>query len=274
MKTSTIVFLLLLSISIIPAQAQLKAPEIKVETTMNNRVEFRSDLHLLNSNTTAYIKTSGEALVKKLTVTHNGDNSAMRFQTADPNKKGAIGIQDDGDDGLYVAVNGSYRLHVNMNGNVAIGRTIASERLHINGNILASNVSVTSDEKLKQNIQEYNGGLALVKQIKPKKYKYKPRKEQRIKEPTEGEEDGDEVVEEEILVADDREYIGVVAQELKAVAPDLVGSFKDEDGSETLTVDQTALIFVLINSVKELSKEVEELRSAIKTKSEVKEKLR
>lgn len=179
-------------------------------------------------------------------------------------------MQDDGDSGFYFRVANTDRMFINLNGNVGIGQKNASERLHVNGNVLASNVSVTSDEKLKQNIQEYSGGLALVKQMKPKKYKYKPRKEQKIKDPYEstarGEEDGDEVIEEERMVTDDREYIGVVAQELQAVAPDLVGSFKDEDGSETLTVDQTALTFVLINAVKELSAEVEELKLALKHK--------
>jgi len=48
------------------------------------------------------------------------------------------------------------------------------------------------------------------------------------------------------------------------VAPDLVGSFKDAEGSETLTVNQTALTFVLINAVKELSAEVEALRATLK----------
>ena len=272
MKTRTTIITLLLAGWVITAQAQLFAPEINVQTMPNNQIELESDLFFTepSAGPTSYIQADGYAQFNVVDISHRGDNSFMRFKTAIANKRALVGMQDDGDEGLYFLVNSVYRLNVNMNGNVGIGHRDASEKLHVNGNVLASNYNVTSDERLKQNVREYDAGLALVKQINPKKYKYKPRKEQKIKDPDEaneaGKEHGDEVVEEEVLVMDDREYFGVVAQELQAVAPDLVGSFKDAEGSETLTVNQTALTFVLINAVKELSAEVEALRATLKAK--------
>ncbi len=272
MKTPVIIITLLLTGWAMTAQAQMFAPEINVQTMPYNQIELKSNLYFTGPRVgpTSFIHADGYAQLNVVDITHRGDNSFMQFKTAFLDKRALVGMQDDGGEGLYFQVNNDYRLNVNTNGNVGIGHRNASEKLPVNGNVLASNYNVTSDEKLKQNIREYNAGLALVKQINLKKYKYKPRKEQKIKDPDEsneeGKEHGDEVVEEEILVTDDREYFGVVAQELQAVAPDLVGSFKDADGSETLTVNQTALTFVLINAVKELSAEVEELRAALKAK--------
>ena len=272
MKTRTTIITLLLAGWVITAQAQLFAPEINVQTMPNNQIELESNLYFTapSSGPTSFVHADGYAQFNVVDITHRGDNSFMRFKTAFADKRALVGMQDDGGEGLYFMVNNVYRLNVNTNGNVGIGHRDASEKLHVNGNVLASNYNVTSDERLKQNVREYNAGLALVKQINPKKCKYKPRKEQKMKDPDEaneaGKEHGDEVVEEEVLVMDDREYFGVVAQELQAVAPDLVGSFKDAEGSETLTVNQTALTFVLINAVKELSAEVEALRATLKAK--------
>ena len=61
MKTRTIITALLFAVWVIPAQAQLNAPEINVKVMPNNRVELNSDLHLMQSSTasSAYINTNG-----------------------------------------------------------------------------------------------------------------------------------------------------------------------------------------------------------------------
>ena len=61
--------------------------------------------------------------------------------------------------------------------------------------------------------------------------------------------------------SNDKKSVGVIAQDVQKVLPELVGTKKSlEGGEETLTVDYNGLIGVLIQAVKELSKQVEELK--------------
>ena len=53
-----------------------------------------------------------------------------------------------------------------------------------------------------------------------------------------------------------KQYIGVVAQELKEVAPYMVGTFKKNE-TEYLNVDNGAMTYMLINAVKEQQKQIE-----------------
>ncbi len=69
-----------------------------------------------------------------LNVGHSGDNAFIRF-TANNDKKGSIGVQDDNDQGFYVHVGGKYRMSVNKDGNVGIGVNRAKAKLHVAGDL-------------------------------------------------------------------------------------------------------------------------------------------
>ena len=142
--------------------------------------------------------------------------------------------------------------YVRMDGNIGIGTNSPSQKLHVIGNVLANNVQVTSDRKLKKNIKDYNKGLAMVKNIHTVEYQmiaetdsvYVPSKlgKKEKKAPT---------------------YVGVIAQELQQIAPDLVHTYLDDAGEETLAIDYTALTFILINAVKEQQVLIEELQKKV-----------
>ena len=57
------------------------------------------------------------------------DNAEVLFKAG--NKLGEIGLQDDSDQGIYIKTGGEYRLSVGQNGNVGIGITDPSSKLHI-----------------------------------------------------------------------------------------------------------------------------------------------
>jgi len=59
------------------------------------------------------------------------------------------------------------------------------------------------------------------------------------------------------------EYIGVIAQELKEIAPYMVGSF-EKDGTEYLDVDNSAMMYMLINAVKEQQTTITQLKAEMK----------
>jgi hypothetical protein len=118
--------------------------------------------------------------------------------------------------------------------------------LQIYGDIHQVNAAgawVTSDARLKKDIQPFAEGLEKIKNINPVQFKYNGLGDTR----------------------DGRPGIGVIAQEIKALMPysvrELPVKLNDNDKEETdvLLFDDHALTYVLINAVKELSARIEEL---------------
>ena len=69
--------------------------------------------------------------------------------------------------------------------------------------------------------------------------------------------------------ADGNDYIGVIAQDIQKVAPYTIGTYmtklnpNDEMETELLNFESHALVFNLINAVKELKAENDDLRARI-----------
>lgn len=122
-------------------------------------------------------------------------------------------------------------------GNVGVGLTNPSYRLHVNGSAGkpgGGSWTNASDKRLKDKIVPFQEGLASILAIKPVKYHYN-----------------------ELSGMDTKpEYVGVIAQELKEVAPYMVGTF-EKDGVEYLDVDNSAMMYLLVNAVQEQQKEKE-----------------
>jgi trimeric autotransporter adhesin len=92
----------------------------------------------------------------------------------------------------------------------------------------------SSDARLKQDIRPYSDGLRSVLAINPVHYRYKEKSARGLQP----------------------EYVGVIAQELREVAPYMVGEF-ERAGETYLNVDNSAMTYMLINAVKELNQKVE-----------------
>ena len=93
-----------------------------------------------------------------------------------------------------------------------------------------NNVTAFSDERLKDNIETLEDGLDKVEQLRGVTY-----------------------------TRDDREEIGVIAQEVEKILPEIVLTANDEMG--TKSVDYSRITAVLIEAVKELSARVKELEN-------------
>lgn len=91
-----------------------------------------------------------------------------------------------------------------------------------------NNVTAFSDERLKDDIETIENGLSKVEQLRGVTY-----------------------------TRDDREEIGVIAQEVEKILPEIVLTANDEMG--TKSVDYSRLTAVLIEAVKDLSARVKEL---------------
>ncbi len=86
----------------------------------------------------------------------------------------------------------------------------------------------SSDRRLKRNIEDYDKGLSDVLKIRPVRFQYNNRS-------------GHDT---------EATHVGVIAQELQEVDADMIGS-RTIDGEEYLTVDSSAMTYMLINAIKE-----------------------
>jgi hypothetical protein len=132
-----------------------------------------------------------------------------------------------------------------------------------NGNFVGVNITVsgngykpgggswvaTSDARLKEAVTDYSAGLAKVMALRPVAYCYNGRGGS---------------------TRDGRRYVGLVADEVEGVMPEMVGTISelldpgDAAPSEIKTLDTTALTFALVNCVKELAARVASLEADVR----------
>lgn len=97
-----------------------------------------------------------------------------------------------------------------------------------------------SDARLKNQVAPYKDGLSSILAINPVTFHYN-----------------------EILgVSTTKEHVGVIAQELKEVAPYMVGTFK-QDEAEYFDVNNSAMTYMLVNAVKEQQAQIETLNKQL-----------
>jgi hypothetical protein len=146
----------------------------------------------------------------------------FKENTTDGNYAGALRFLTRGN-----GSNPAERMRIDSSGNVGIGTTTPSEKLNVSGNILATgNVTAYSDARLKSDVETLDGSKV-----------YEMRGVSFTKDGEAGS--------------------GVIAQELQKVAPELVN-----DSGEYLSVAYGNLVGYLIEAVKELKAEIDELKGA------------
>ncbi|MBK7428003.1 MAG: tail fiber domain-containing protein [Saprospiraceae bacterium] len=150
-------------------------------------------------------------------------------------------------DGFYLNNNTTQNLIlVNGGGRVGINTSSPDQKLTVNGGASkpgGGSWSSFSDRNLKQNIRNFSGGLPELLKVRTVSYQYNGK----------------------LGLAPDKEYIGVIAQELESIAPYMVSNTtitkEGETGSQYLSVDGTAFIYMLINAVKELKAENDKVKA-------------
>jgi len=139
-------------------------------------------------------------------------------------------------------------------------------RLHVQGAAFKSDGgdlwNVLSDKRLKRNVKKYEGGLDIVKKLNPVTYEYNGK----------------------AGTIDGQEQIGVIAQELQKVAPQMVSTFKfttandggieyidgRSDGKkitrteqEYLTINASSLKWIMVDAIKEQQNKIETLEQEL-----------
>ncbi len=158
----------------------------------------------------------------------------------------------------------SVKFRIDTGGRVGIGypSTITfTHLLQVAGTVSSNGQILTSDRKLKKDIKDNDQGIDLVKQMHTVKFKYKPRKI--ITNEMDTLNGTNKTI--ETFEADDTEHIGVIAQEIQQIAPNLVGSYIDDEDEEVLTINFSSLTFILVNAVKQQQAQIEQQQTMIES---------
>ncbi len=168
-----------------------------------------------------------------------GHNSYLQFDSL--TNATAIGAQS------YVSASNSIVL--GNNANVGIGTSAPAYQLQLSSDNAAkpgsSTWTIASDKRLKKDITEFREGLSVLEKINPVSFKYNG----------------------EANMPTTETYIGIIAQEMKEIAPYTVGKFSYQDSlgnkTEYLDYDANAVTYIMINAIKELSAEVKSLKEQL-----------
>jgi hypothetical protein len=137
---------------------------------------------------------------------------------------------------------------IDASGNVGIGAGVPGYQLELStdsaGKPTTNTWTISSDERIKTNIQDFTAGLDEVLAIRPVTYEYSGRGGNHYRP--------------------NGIHIGIIGQEVEKVAPYLAGRRQGElDGemTELVTYEGHALPFMIVNAIKELQAEIEELKA-------------
>src|SRR5262249_11355921 len=203
------------------------------------------------------VQASQSSVLLNSTGATNGSVLELQNQTASPAYLGAINFNDAsgtpgqigylGTYAMTFRTNSAERMRIDSSGRVGIGTTGPAYSLQLASDSAAkpstNTWTIPSDRRVKKDITPFKDGLGVVSRINPVRYRYTGA----------------------AGLPKDAEGIGVVAQEIKEVAPYTVGTFRakldEKDAAETdpYAFNSHALTSVMINAIKELDERTKSL---------------
>lgn len=191
--------------------------------------EVRGDLYVYGSDiydNSGNLRLNGEDNVY-ITMDYNnndGNTRAIMF-----------GRNDEGGD-----ANWSELMRIAENGNVGIGTTNPTYKLHINGRMRSTGINETSDSRLKTNVEPIEEALDKVEAINGVTYNWKTEEYPQFD------------------LEEGKQY-GLIAQELEQVIPELV----ETDNEGWKSIEYSHLVPVLIEAIKELKETIDNLQATV-----------
>ncbi|WP_421764968.1 tail fiber domain-containing protein [Ekhidna sp.] len=212
-----------------------ESPSTELEVEGTGQTELKID-----AGTNAYLVLDANG---------NLDISGTIFQK-DGSTRGSIRYDHSTggtDDNLLMIVDNAEALRIQASGNVGVGRTPTANLLEVEG--AASKTSAgdwlaNSDRRIKTAISDIDNSIALIKKLRPVKFKYT--EQWKAEHPS----------------IKDKYYYNFIAQEYEKVFPESVqgsGEYLDGDSQEILQIDTYNAQIVTIQAVKDLIAKVEAL---------------
>jgi hypothetical protein len=220
-------------------------------------------LGLGTATPTQRISISTGAQNDGINITQTGTTGAQIFMQNTPSGR-SWGIYTAGSANTNLGIAGNFALFNNSTFNpamvintntdfVGINTATPTERLTVNGNIRCVTLFQSSDARMKRNVEKLTNSLDMLRSINAYSYYFKNDMYKKATVDSVGKK-------EQYDFPAGRQY-GVLAQELVKVMPDAVKL--NEDGY--YAVNYTALIPVLIESVKEQQQQIEDLKTMLAT---------
>jgi len=157
--------------------------------------------------------------------TGSGEDTLFTGESAD-----SFSIRAQGD--LHLGGGGNNLVMTIDSSNVGIGTSSPSEKLQVNGNVLANGFYYSSDERLKENIVQIDNAISIVESLEGVSFNWK--------------ENGEE-------------SIGLIANDVEKILPEIVST--DNQGYKS--IQYANLVAVLIEAVKEQQKQIDELQEKL-----------
>ncbi len=210
------------------------APKAAVTFYTTNSGAFAEKMRITSAGNIG-IGTASPAALLHL----NNANSSLRIEGPALAASGGAAISVGGNGDIVVDKPGTIggRFIVKESGNVGIGTAAPTERLQVVGNILASGTITPSDFRYKENILDIANSLQKVKQLRGVTYNLRT---------TEFSE----------MQFDTKEQIGLIAQEVEKVMPNVVHT----GGNGYKGVEYEKIVPLLIEGMKEQQKQIDELK--------------
>ena len=128
------------------------------------------------------------------------------------------------------------RMRIDPNGNVGIGTTTPSYKLHVIGRLKTDGINETSDRRLKKNIEPIANALETIMSLQGVTYEWKDESMNRGTQ------------------------LGLIAQDVEKVIPFIVAT--DNEGYKSL--QYSVMVALLIEGVKDQQSEIDELKARMK----------
>ena len=115
---------------------------------------------------------------------------------------------------------------------------------HFKGDVTAYSTTTTSDIKLKENVRDLEGALDTTLKLRGVKFDWKDENK-------------------------DNDQLGFIAQEVEEVLPEIVKevtSLSDDNTETHKSVNYSAVVPVLVEAIKELKQEIDDLKEQLKNK--------
>lgn len=166
------------------------------------------------------------------------ENGTQNLNLGVNNSSGGSYVFENGNNALRFGTNNAERMRIDSSGRVGIGTQSPSYKLEINGTVFSAGSSID----YKENIQEYKTKTDVLMQLRPVKYDYKDDFSHLGKR----------------LVSDYQ--IGLIAEEVAKVAPELAVTKMEDDNEVVRNVDYEKLSVFLLSEVQKLRSELDELK--------------
>lgn len=177
------------------------------------------------------------------------NNGALQFGLGFNNSTNEAYVWSYATGSLKFATSATQRMKIEANGNIGMGPAFVPDQiLSVNGN--ASKVgggswATYSDARVKEVLGNYTQGLNEILKLNPKRYHY-------------NEKSGYAEIELKM------ERVGLIAQEVEHIIPECITQLKTEQFEDLRVYDSSAILYMLINAIKELHNRFSEIRQQIK----------